>query len=429
MPEGGQVHVTVSDFRLNLDPTGEDQWIMYTDGNLASYVTAADDTNDDNWVEFFGGLGGKFTVTAAAEGVVNVTAAPPTEPPTPPIGTITLTETGANTGVFESQNDDDNDSSNIEVTGVENDVFTIKYADSDVQVFIESFDTNLEMITDGTWDSGETATLKLTNGNLNLNTLTEQKIVIGDDDIPVLVRGDPVTLKAAEIAEGKIGESISVNDAHVATLNATQLATIITVTLTDDQLTRLTDNTLNHYAHVLSDGLTVTTSAQLEETIGSIPDGLTPINMTDDATSTFTVTFTAGATMIEALDANNAIYATVAAAAADAANTANDRTPTADTVKTAVTTASDYSSTPQGFQTAIDEIDATNVAGVLAAVNEAAEAHISPTSFTVVVDIFSFGASASDAVYRALLEETDSASGVFEATIEYQVLNQRTVDM
>ena len=124
------------------------------------------------------------------------------------------------------------------------------------------------MITDGTWDSGETATLKLTNENLNLNTLTEQKIVIGDDDIPVLVRGDPVTLKAAEIAEGKIGESISVNDAHVATLNATQLATTITVTLTDDQLTRLTDNTLSHYAHVSSDGLTVTTDAELEGTIG-----------------------------------------------------------------------------------------------------------------------------------------------------------------
>ena len=32
-PIGGQVHVTVSDFRLNLDPTGEDQWIVYTDGN------------------------------------------------------------------------------------------------------------------------------------------------------------------------------------------------------------------------------------------------------------------------------------------------------------------------------------------------------------------------------------------------------------
>ena len=31
-PVGGQVHVTVSDFRLNLDPTGEDVWIMYASG-------------------------------------------------------------------------------------------------------------------------------------------------------------------------------------------------------------------------------------------------------------------------------------------------------------------------------------------------------------------------------------------------------------
>ena len=82
----------------------------------------------------FGGLGGEFTVTAA-KGVANVTAAPPTEPPTPPIGTITLTETGANTGVFESQDDPNDLARIIKVTGVENDVFTIAYADSDVQVF------------------------------------------------------------------------------------------------------------------------------------------------------------------------------------------------------------------------------------------------------------------------------------------------------
>ena len=47
---------------------------------------------------------------------------------------------------------------------------------------------------------------------------------------------------------------------------------------------------------------------------------------------------------------------------------------------------------------------------------------------TFALDIFTFGADANDAIYRALLEETDSGSGVFEATIEYQVLNQRTVD-
>ena len=50
------------------------------------------------------------------------------------------------------------------------------------------------------------------------------------------------------------------------------------------------------------------------------------------------------------------------------------------------------------------------------------------TGHIVALDIFTFGADANDAIYRALLEETDSASGVFEATIEYQMLNQRTVD-
>ena len=44
VPIGGQVHVTVSDFRLNLDPTGEDRWIMYANGTAAAYANAAVDT-------------------------------------------------------------------------------------------------------------------------------------------------------------------------------------------------------------------------------------------------------------------------------------------------------------------------------------------------------------------------------------------------
>ena len=51
VPVGGQVHVTVSDFRLNLDPTGEDAWVMNADGTLASLVIGATDNNDDNWLD------------------------------------------------------------------------------------------------------------------------------------------------------------------------------------------------------------------------------------------------------------------------------------------------------------------------------------------------------------------------------------------
>ena len=195
-PIGGQVHVTVSDFRLNLDPTGEDVWIVYTDGSMAAYEDIEADTIADaeNWVGFFGGLGGKLTVTAD-DGVVDITAAPTT----PPVGTITLTETGANTGVFESQNSDDG--SNIVVTGDENDDFTIAYADSDVQVFIEDFDSTLEVIAAGTWDSGESLTVRLTNENLNTNTLTDQDMAIGDDNLPILMFGEPITLATVESIE------------------------------------------------------------------------------------------------------------------------------------------------------------------------------------------------------------------------------------
>ena len=127
--------------------------------------------------------------------------------------------------------------------------------------------------------------------------------------------------------------------------------------------------------------------------------------------------------MINDLAENDAIYVIIAAA--EEAADVDEPTPDAASVKLAVTSAGDYNSTPEDFQTAITAINETdtdtNVVDVLAAVNEAAEANVVPTSFTVVADVFSFGASASDAVYRALLEETDSASGVFEATIEYQV--------
>ena len=35
---------------------------------------------------------------------------------------------------------------------------------------------------------------------------------------------------------------------------------------------------------------------------------------------------------------------------------------------------------------------------------------------------------ANHAIYRALLEETGDGTAVFEGTVEYQILNQKTVD-
>ena len=49
-------------------------------------------------------------------------------------------------------------------------------------MFIESFDTTLEMIADGTWDSGETAHREADNENLNLNTLKDDELTLDSPD-------------------------------------------------------------------------------------------------------------------------------------------------------------------------------------------------------------------------------------------------------
>ena len=76
MPVGGQVHVTISDFRLNLDPTAADVWYMNASSSKATYGTTpgTDDTDsnaldntdaetlDANWNALFGGKGGEFAL-------------------------------------------------------------------------------------------------------------------------------------------------------------------------------------------------------------------------------------------------------------------------------------------------------------------------------------------------------------------------------
>ena len=43
VPADGQVHITISDFQLNLDPTDDDTWIL-TDGNSTATYNSTDDT-------------------------------------------------------------------------------------------------------------------------------------------------------------------------------------------------------------------------------------------------------------------------------------------------------------------------------------------------------------------------------------------------
>ena len=49
----------------------------------------------------------------------------------------------------------------------------------------------MELIADGTWDSGETLTIRLSSKNLDLNTLDDESMTIGDDHLARTDAGRP----------------------------------------------------------------------------------------------------------------------------------------------------------------------------------------------------------------------------------------------
>ena len=69
---------------------------------------------------------------------------------------------------------------------------------------------------------------------------------------------------------------------------------------------------------------------------------------------------------------------------------------------------------------------------LLAKIKDAILMNIETESTTFALEVFTFGIvngeTLNNAIYRPLLEETSSDSGVFEGTIEYKMLNQLSVD-
>ena len=198
---------------------------------------------------------------------------------------VTIDETRSNTGVFES---DDDGVSEISISddASPGDTLTIEYAADSQQIIVDDFDSTLELIADGTWDSSEPLTIRLTNENLDLNTLDDHDMAFTDDDLAVLVMGDPITLdNVRSVTTDHVGDAVDVNPrTFVVTLNATTDETPVNVVLTADQLARLTDSAHSHYIHYIANpadealvAVAITTDADLLDEDGEPIDGTSTI--------------------------------------------------------------------------------------------------------------------------------------------------------
>ena len=425
VPAGGQVHVAISDVQLNLNPTKDDVWYMWANG-----TTTYGDFNPEatDWQDIFRGDTGRLAIDnldpitigyVAGEGAM-----------------VEFEETGPSTGVFVSY--DTNEESRITVNGDARagSTFTVDYAGNDAQVIVDDFDFTLELVRDGigsTWDSGEDLTVRLSAEGLNLNTLKDDDMTIADDDLPVLILGEPITLATVASAEvtgdTALGGAWSVNyDTHVATLTVTDTDTTVAITLTGEQLERLKDNgAQSHYVHY-SSTFAATTDAQLAGSDGTIAiaNGITAIDVADGADGRFSVTFTAPESVftMDNMNRNANLRSAVANAEGDIAIDGA----TAATVKNMALSGLGFDDAAYVSIDAIDTAVFDTPESVLEEVRRIIGDNLVTAEATIVADIFTFGSGANHAIYRALLEETGPGSAVFEGTIEYKMLNQINAD-
>ena len=441
-PPGSQVHTTITDFRLNLDPTEADEWVFIpsgdnkyrmidtpqtvttdwdlgaSDGNLEiTYPTnKSPDFNTDSVLKAFYDVvltafnaddSNAATVNTAAAGHPNpdpanaIITAAKTAASTANSATgstaesvraavfntltghytmMTFTETGSNTGVFKSWDSDDD--SELVVSSKVGDTYDLDYDGESERVFVDDSDPVLAL-DKSAWNSGDELTVTVTSKNLNLNTKSDDDMTITSADLPILILGDPLTLESAASATAKgYNHTNPANKNFKSTLNvdiSTHVGTLVTVNASGT----VTENN-GDYAIV-----TITPTAAQKAVLGdkSIIQYVGPATTAsfDGATADGTVTLDEGT-------ASKPIIRGV----------------------------------PTGLGT-INSITMQYNHNATIATGDNPTNNFLDKDHTIVFDIFTVNKTTGmhNAIYRFLAEETSEGSGVFEAAITSTVLNQQ----
>ena len=398
MAEGNIVHVTISDTRLNMDPTGEDTWRLYTDG-AAALLTGDDDTADTDYTN--------VTLGDDGHGDLDLPGVLATEPS----NYVAVTEDDRNSGAFGSVLDDD-DNSSITLSGAqENARHTASYAGNDDGFIVRDFSTGIGITTaDDFWNSGEAATVTLDAKNLDTNTKSSQDITVEESEVvPTLIFGEPITIENFTPYDygwlaSTDGHSVDVDtDGTLGggenRMNVRGLSTTtVVINSTGVDPVEITNGT-----SVNGGMITLPDSDVIESRIYKL-DAIIPLEAATDGTILFEIE---GAAVSAPF-----YYVHISTNTGVTLELVNSTDPTDAVTPNTVVTAAD-NPLPADLQ-------------IRVAVDGAATVDI-PNGSIIILDILSFGETddgvENNAIYRHELEETD-AGGSFEGTIEYIMLNQ-----
>jgi hypothetical protein len=385
---GAQIHLTITDQALNIDPTTEDQIIFnVTAGSEGVSFKAPATETTGSYVAFNNNFddNGKLIINYKAQSTAtyDVLDEQATLEDVVLDKYIVFNETAENSGIFNNTDDADNSTLIVGLTAERGTTATFDYNDS-AQSFVVAHDfATIDMDASSVgdeWNSGEEMTITLYDQDLNLNTQADEDLtVLGGTLVPSIQIGSPLSLTTgASVKDVGALETIIDDDPNTSGINPAAFSKIATVDATElvDGTSLLIDTGIGYAAwntFVAYDGteyinyhLSALTSDVTAVQVGTVADP----NMyatsagTDDADLT-------------AKDYEGLVMTTTAA-------TAGNVYVTFSTTDILIT-------------------------------NDAAPFY---------VDFFSLGDAVNHAIYRIELEETGDNTAEFSGSAEYVMLNQ-----
>ncbi len=275
-PQNGQVHLTVTDLWLNIDPTDEDSWTFGTNssstlstnyqifnengaadgsavpngiinisGNLTSLmnpdavltmntdaqgtgtpVLTLQDTDDVVYT----------TCTTASLCVATGSAVNGLGANTSP---VTLVEQGPNSGIFGTYDEADQSQLKIASGALRGTSATLDYDVTRTILVANSFATIDIQATDDEWNSGEEIPVVLVDADANKNSRADEDLLVSDPNvtlIPSLSTGDPFTLGEET---NSTGITAIYADVSIAGTGIVTAANPVTTTVTVDQFSQI----------------------------------------------------------------------------------------------------------------------------------------------------------------------------------------------
>jgi len=390
------VHLTITDNQLNIDPTAEDivifdittgsEGVSFTDGvsfATANYVKWSN-TFDDN---------GKLIINYDTQSIgTNVFIDKVTDDDATADKYLVFYEYGENSGIF--VNTDDNNESNLEVNidAKRGTTATINYNDS-AQSFVVANDfgvLDMDAASVGDeWNSGEEITVTLIDQDLNKNTLVDEDLVMANTTtghlVPSLQIGSPLMTN-------------TIDTKVVANSSYSNIAWYDNSSSIGGGVPGVSA------AAVSSQNITINTGYSGED-----------INGIDTVNTYFNFDFSAW----------NASFVDTGASAA------SDHTVYSVCLVNGTSGLGGYDvacgDTYESKGIVEIEYPASQTGYMYVNVTLAADAKIATKAFAA--DVFSFGAGVNNAIYRLQLEESDVNTATFEGTVEYTMLNQLGINL